>query len=141
MNHEKEDRNLTAEPELVSREELEKIVGGDDTSLPAPSADILARAVAELGKAYSWGGVGPDSYDTSGFVSYCVTGLHARLGTTFDFMSWPQAATPEPGDICTNSSYCGIYAGPNSMIYVSESYGSVRYGNIAGDMVIVRYVG
>lgn len=35
---------------------------------------IVARAMEEIGKPYAWGAVGPDAYDTSGLVSYCVSG-------------------------------------------------------------------
>ena len=56
-------------------------------------------------------------------------------------MSWPRSVNPQPGNICTNSSYCGIYAGNNQMIYVSSSARKVILGNMPADMVIVRYKG
>ncbi len=54
---------------------------------------VVDRAYGELGKPYAWGAVGPNSYDCSGLVSYCLTGSHSRLGTTGTFMGWPHAST------------------------------------------------
>ena len=64
---------------------------------------VVDRAYGELGKPYAWGAVGPNSYDCSGLVSYCLTGSHSRLGTTGTFMGWTHVSNPQPGDICVNS--------------------------------------
>ena len=123
----------------LSTEELQTVFGGSEDSYdPAWGEEVVARAVGELGKPYSWGGVGPDGYDASGFVSYCLTGVNARLGTTDTFMGWPEVSDPQPGDVCTNSYCCGIYVSPGTMIYVSGSAQIVTYGGILGDMKIVR---
>ena len=71
---------------------------------PAPSApsqsvdggSVVSRAYSKLGCAYSWGGIGPDSFDCSGFVSYCLTGRYCRLGTTGTFMGWTACPTRNP---------------------------------------------
>ena len=127
------------EEKILNTEELEKVAGGIGWS---PEV-IYARAVAEIGKPAGSGAsaVGPFSYDTSGLVSYCVSGNHIRIGTTNTFMTWPRVSDPRPGDICTNYSYCGIYAGSGSMIYVSSAKGCVTTGHMASDMIIVRYGG
>lgn len=125
--------------------ELEKITGGAAPTPaptpdpgPAPSGDIVARAQKELGKPYAWGGVGPDAYDCSGLVSYCVTGTHAHIGTCATFMGWTRVSNPAPGDVCVNSTHCGIYVGPGSMIHAPTFGAVVSYGAIQGDMIIVR---
>ena len=52
------------------------------TPAPTPVPDntngsaIVSRAYSKLGCAYSWGGIGPNSFDCSGFVSYCLTGRY-----------------------------------------------------------------
>ena len=123
----------------LTNAELESVSGGDGPNIPhASNREILARAEAELGKPYQWGAVGPDAYDCSGLVSYCLTGIHARLGTTTTFMSWPRVSDPQPGDICTSASHCGIYVGPGTMIHAPTFGQSVCYGAIQGDMIIVR---
>lgn len=114
-----------------------KVVSGGAGGGQTGSA-VVARAIQELGKPYQWGAVGPDAYDCSGLVSYCLTGIHARLGTTTTFMSWPRVSDPQPGDICTSASHCGIYVGPGTMIHAPTFGQSVCYGAIQGDMIIVR---
>ena len=61
---------------------------------------VVNRAYSQLGKPYQWGAVGPNSFDCSGLVSYCLTGSYSRLGTTGTFMGWTRVSSPQPGDIC-----------------------------------------
>ena len=42
----------------------------------ANGGSIVSRAYSQLGKPYVWGAFGPDSFDCSGFVSYCLTGSY-----------------------------------------------------------------
>ena len=100
---------------------------------------VVDRAYAELGKPYSWGGVGPSGYDCSGFVSYCLTGAHSRLGTTGTFMGWSQVSNPQPGDVCVNSYHAGIYIGGGQMIHAATYGIGVVVGSVMGDMIYVRY--
>lgn len=100
---------------------------------------VIARAESQIGKPYKWGAVGPDSYDCSGFVSYCLTGQHTRLGTTYTFMGWTQVSNPKPGDVCVNYSHCGIYAGGGQMIHAPSSGKTVCYAPVKSNMIYVRY--
>lgn len=100
---------------------------------------VVDRAYAELGKPYVWGGVGPDGYDCSGFVSYCLTGRHTRLGTTTTFMGWTRVSDPQPGDICVNSGHTGIYIGGGQMIHASTYGVGVVVGSVQSGMIYVRY--
>lgn len=101
---------------------------------------IVDRAYAWVGRAeYVWGGCSPGAFDCSGFVSYCVTGAYARIGTTYTFMGWPQVADPQPGDICVNNGHCGIYIGGGQMIHCADYGIGVIIGPVAGNMIIVRY--
>lgn len=133
------------EDNLITNSELENIIGGNaPTPVPtpnpgtAPAGDVAARAQQELGKPYAWGAVGPASYDDSGLVSYCLTGVHARIGTCETFMGWPRVSNPQPGDVCVSSSHCGIYMGPGSMIHAPTFGAVVSCGGIQSDMIIVR---
>ncbi len=100
---------------------------------------VVNRAYAELGKPYVWGGVGPDGYDCSGFVSYCLTGSHSRLGTTYTFMGWTRVSDPQPGDVCVNSGHTGIYIGGGQMIHAATYGVGVVVGSVQGGMIYVRY--
>ena len=126
----------------LTEEELNAVAGGEAHSLPVssswPAGDIVTRSMQELGKPYDWGAVGPAAYDCSGLVSYCITGVHTRIGTTGTFMGWPKVSDPQPGDICTNSNHCGIYVSPGTMIHAPTFGQCVKYGNIMSDMIIVR---
>ena len=104
-------------------------------------ASAVSRAYSCLGAPYVWGGVGPYGYDCSGLVSYCLTGEHTRLGTTYTFMGYPQVSNPQPGDICTSWSHCGIYIGNGQMIHAPQSGDVVKIGPVQSGMIIVRYPG
>ena len=126
----------------LSAEELSRVTGGSDVPLPppcpAPDAAIVERARQELGRPYQWGAVGPEAYDCSGLVSYCLTGVHARLGTTFTFMGWPRVGEPRPGDICTSNEHCGIYIGGGQMIHIQQPGDAVKIGGVQYGMIYVR---
>ena len=119
--------------------------GGDNGSSnnnKAPSVSgnvVVSRAYGEIGKPYVWAAVGPDSYDCSGLVSYCLTGRHARIGTTGTFMGWPRVSNPQPGDICVNSHHCGVYIGDGMMIHAPRPGKNVQEGSVHSGMMYVRY--
>lgn len=118
---------------------------------PAPSApsqsvdggSVVSRAYSKLGCAYSWGGIGPNSFDCSGFVSYCLTGRYCRLGTTGTFMGWTRVSDPQPGDVVVNSYHTGIYIGGGQMIHASDYNTGVIISSVAAGMnnnyIFVRY--
>ncbi len=99
---------------------------------------IVDRAYSQIGKPYVWGATGPDSYDCSGLVGYALTGGYSRVGTTYTFMAWPQVSDPQPGDICTSSTHCGIYIGGGQMIHAPHSGATVTVGSVQSNMIIVR---
>lgn len=70
----------------------------------ASGSTIVSRAYSQLGKPYVWGACGPDSFDCSGFVSYCLTGSYTRIGTTTTFMGWTRVSNPQPGDVVTTAN-------------------------------------
>lgn len=106
---------------------------------PSTGNAVVDRAYSQLGKPYVWGGVGPNGFDCSGLVSYALTGSYSRLGTTYTFMGWPQVSDPQPGDICTSWSHCGIYIGGGQMIHAATFGVGVIVGPVQSDMIIVRY--
>lgn len=115
-------------------------------SAPSQSVDggsVVSRAYSKLGYAYSWGGIGPNSFDCSGFVSYCLTGRYCRLGTTGTFMGWTRVSDPQPGDVVVNSYHTGIYIGNGQMIHASDYSTGVIISSVAAGMnnnyIFVRY--
>ena len=100
---------------------------------------VVNRAYSQLGKPYQWGAVGPNSFDCSGLVSYCLTGSYSRLGTTGTFMGWTRVSNPQPGDICVNSHHCGIYIGGGQMIHAPQTGDVVKVSSVRSGMIYVRY--
>lgn len=100
---------------------------------------VVNRAYSQLGKPYQWDAVGPNSFDCSGLVSYCLTGSYSRLGTTGTFMGWTRVSNPQPGDICVNSHHCGIYIGGGQMIHAPQTGDVVKVSSVHSGMIYVRY--
>ncbi len=100
---------------------------------------VVSRAYSQLGKPYKWSAVGPNSFDCSGLVSYCLTGSYSRLGTTGTFMGWTRVSNPQPGDICVNSHHCGIYIGGGQMIHAPQTGDVVKISSVHSGMIYVRY--
>lgn len=105
-------------------------------------SDIVSRAESWVGRAdYVWGACQPGAFDCSGFVSYCVTGTYARIGTTYTFLTWPEVSDPQPGDVCVNTGHCGIYVGGGQMIHAATEGVGVIYSPVQRGMIFVRYPG
>lgn len=104
----------------------------------ANGGTIVSRAYSQLGKPYVWSACGPDSFDCSGFVSYCLTGSYTRLGTTLTFMGWPRVSNPQPGDVVTTATHCGIYIGNGQMIHAPHTGDVVKVGPVQSGMIYVR---
>ena len=104
----------------------------------ANGGSIVSRAYSQLGKPYVWGACGPNSFDCSGFVSYCLTGSYSRLGTTLTFMGWRRVSNPQPGDVVTTATHCGIYIGNGQMIHAPHTGDVVKVGPVQSGMIYVR---
>lgn len=104
----------------------------------ANGGTIVSRAYSQLGKPYVWGACGPSSFDCSGFVSYCLTGSYTRLGTTLTFMGWTRVSNPQPGDVVTTATHCGIYIGNGQMIHAPHTGDVVKVGPVPSGMIYVR---
>ena len=104
----------------------------------ANGGTIVSRAYSQLGKPYEWGAYGPSSFDCSGFVRYCLTGSYTRLGTTLTFMGWTRVSNPQPGDVVTTATHCGIYIGNGQMIHAPHTGDVVKVGPVQSGMIYVR---
>lgn len=100
----------------------------------------VSRAQGEIGKPYVWGACGPSGFDCSGLVSFCLSGVYGkRLGTAASFTRWPRVSNPQPGDVCCNSSHCGIYIGGGQMIHAPQPGERVKVGSVQSGMIYTRY--
>ena len=104
----------------------------------ANGGSIVSRAYSQLGKPYVWGAYGPNSFDCSGFVSQCLTGSYSRLGTTLTVMGWTRVSNPQPGDVVTTATHCGIYIGNGQMIHAPHTGDVVKVGPVQSGMIYVR---
>ena len=111
--------------------------GGSDYD-EATGNSVVDRALSQLGKPYAWGMAGPDSYDCSGLVSYALTGSHVHTWSTYDFMGWTQVSDPQPGDICTSWTHCGIYIGNGQMVHAPQTGDVVKISSVHSGMIFVR---
>jgi len=102
--------------------------------------DLIALAKEQLGKPYVLGAKGPNKFDCSGFVYWCLK----NIGVSLSYMTaatWAGATAYtkvssmndlKSGDICCFSGsapgkgHVGIYLGNGTMIDASSSDGKVR---------------
>lgn len=133
-----------ARAEEEARQRREQSVGGGSAHVDNSKAQtvtgnvVVDRAYSQYGTPSVWAAVGPNSFDCSGFVSYCLTGSYSRLGTTYTFLGYTAVTDPQPGDICVNAQHCGIYVGGGMMVHCSVSRGVVE-APVWGSMVFRRY--
>lgn len=139
-------------------------VSGDYITLttePASSAsglgaEVVAYAAEYLGRPYSWGGNGPNSFDCSGFVKY----VYAHFGYTLNRTATAQLQNGvsvdrselQPGDLVffryqTSKpvSHVGIYVGDGVFIHSSTNgegvmYDQMDYGHYANVYVYARRI-
>ena len=91
------------------------------------AAVALAFALAQVGKAYAWGGSGPNAYDCSGLT----TAAYKQAGITIPRTSYSQfnVGTPvtlaqlRPGDLVfyyAGISHVGMYIGNGRIVHASN---------------------
>ena len=119
--------------------------GGSTSSASNDSYDavtgnaIVDRAYSKMGLWYEWGACGPNTFYCSVLVSYALTGSYTRLGTTYTFMGWTRVSNPQPGDVCTSWTHCGIYIGNGQMIHAPHTGAQITIGPVPSNMIYVRY--
>ena len=89
------------------------------------SGSTVSRAYSALGKPYVWGAAGPNSFDCSGLVSFCLTGRYSHTYSSSDFVGLTKVSNPQPGDICVRVGHVGVYIGGGQMIHAPHT-GDVR---------------
>ncbi len=130
-------------------------VGSYDTSV----SGLIAAAKAQLGKPYVWSEEGPDSFDCSGLVYYCLrlcgvsTSRYNAIGFS-QVTSWKAIGSLDDckkGDLLfyksdsnENVNHTGIYLGGGQFLHASSSLGKVVISETTGyyerNFVIARRV-
>ena len=112
-------------------------VGGATVSGSAGS--LISIASSKIGSPYVWGAKGPNSFDCSGFVYWCLN--QAGVGTSYMTSSgWRNPGRfkkvsmgeLQAGDIVVVRGHVGIYAGGGSVIDASSSNGRVVHRSLSG---------
>ncbi|MBC2169782.1 LysM peptidoglycan-binding domain-containing protein [Listeria booriae] len=109
----------------------------NSSSSSASYSSLINEAEKHLGKAYSWGGNGPSTFDCSGYTKY----VFAKLGISIPRTSGSQyaaatkisASQAQPGDLVffnygSGIAHVGIYVGNGQMINAQDN--GVKYDNI-----------
>ena len=112
-------------------------VGGATVSGSAGS--LISIASSKIASPYVWGAKGPNSFDCSGFVYWCLN--QAGVGTSYMTSSgWRNPGRfkkvsmgeLQAGDIVVVRGHVGIYAGGGSVIDASSSNGRVVHRSLSG---------
>lgn len=119
------------EAELEAEAEAARIAE-EEAKRPAS----VRRAEAALGTPYRSGASGPNGFDCSGLVSYCLTGNYGHAYTSYSFWGMPAVSDPVPGDVVACSpGHCGLYIGDGLMIHAPQSGEYVRVEAVRGKIV------
>ena len=120
----------------------------------APATDgstSVQRAYNELGKPYVWGASGPNSWDCSGLVYYCISGkVGGHPETTYTLYRKSQiisGAEAQPGDLVHmyfsggSPSHVGLYIGGGKMIHAPHSGDVVKISYVPNGAQFGRFIG
>lgn len=119
----------TSSPPETSPEVSNPVSGPDEATAEA----LIAFAKTKLGCKYVRGGKGPNRFDCSGFVYYCLNHTGYKIGYMTS-RGWAKCSLPKvsdfddmkPGDIiCYSPHHVAIYIGNGQMIDASSSNGKV----------------
>lgn len=111
---------------------------GSSSSGSYVSGSTVSRAYSALGKPYVWGAAGPNSFDCSGLVSFCLTGRYSHTYSSSDFVGLTKVSNPQPGDICVRVGHVGVYIGGGQMIHAPHTGDVVKISAVPSNMWYVR---
>ncbi len=138
--------SYTKEQEVI-KEKKKAAAAAKATSSDGRIDKLIAAAKKQVGKPYILGKSGPDSFDCSGLVYYCLrqSSVYTRRLNASGFSkttSWTKITSMgsmKRGDLIffksDDSSYCGhvaIYAGSGMMYDASSANGKVMYRSCTG---------
>ena len=85
-----------------------------------------------------WGAAGPNSFDCSGLVSFCLTGRYSHTYSYSYFVGLTKVSNPQPGDICVRVGHVGVYIGGGQMIHAPHTGDVVKISAVPSNMWYVR---
>lgn len=114
-------------------------VGSGGATVSGSAQALINEASKHLGKPYVWGAKGPNSFDCSGFVYYCLN----QVGVRQSYLTSSGWRNPgryqrvssfdsiQAGDIVVVSGHVGIAAGGGTVIDASSSNGRVVHRSLS----------
>jgi cell wall-associated NlpC family hydrolase len=98
---------------------------------------FVATARAQLGKPYVWAAAGPNAFDCSGLVTFCLkaAGLDDQRRVTAQYLVWTGAfniarSQCAVGDLVCWTGHIGIAVSNSRMIHAPSAGRPVQEGNI-----------
>lgn len=115
-------------------------VGSGGATVSGSAGNLISVASSKLGCPYVWGSKGPNSFDCSGFVYWCLN--QAGVGQSYLTSSgWRNPGryqrisnfdSIQAGDIVVVNGHVGIAAGGGTVIDASSSNGRVVHRSLSG---------
>ena len=114
-------------------------MGSGGATVSGSAQALINEASKHLGKPYVWGAKGPNSFDCSGFVYYCLN----QVGVSQSYLTSSGWRNPgryqrissfdsiQAGDIVVVSGHVGIAAGGGTVIDASSSNGRVVHRSLS----------
>lgn len=114
-------------------------VGTGGATVSGSASGLISIAYSKLGCSYVWGSKGPNSFDCSGFVYYCLN----QAGVNQSYLTSSGWRDPgryqrvssfdsiRAGDIVVVSGHVGIAAGDGTVIDASSSNGRVVHRSLS----------
>ncbi len=114
-------------------------VGQGGATVSGSASRLISIASSKLGSPYVWGAKGPDSFDCSGFVYYCLN----QAGVSQSYLTSSGWRNPgryqrisdfdsiQAGDIVVVNGHVGIAAGGGTVIDASSSNGRVVHRSLS----------
>ncbi len=136
-----------------SKAKAAAVSAGSSTTVSKSASAFLAYAKAQLGKRYVSGNEGPNSFDCSGYVYYCLKHTGVSIGRLSaagysGVDQWKSVKKSElrPGDILFfgirgngKVGHTGIYLGDGKMIHCSSGKGKVVIADLSSNYWVVNY--
>ena len=148
----------TVPTEATTAPTEETTVPTEATTVPTVSGDsgqengIAQTALAQVGKPYKSGGNGPDDFDTSGFVYYCLK-QNGQISKRLKLKQLVQEGTEvaredlQPGDVVffwtSNEGeveYAGIYVGDGKFVAARNEQNPVSELSLDNNYFSKRYL-
>jgi cell wall-associated NlpC family hydrolase len=113
------------------------------TTVTTKEATAVKTACAQVGKPYSWGADGPDSFDCSGLTQYAwkAAGVYLTHHTGDQWNETKSVSSPRAGDLVffySDLHHVGLYLGNGMMVHAPRAGKPVQVSS-TGTMPIAGY--